>query len=152
MELHETAKRAKVPAIAMVVVAVAGEVAVLYSGIAGIAVFFVQILLLIYAGNRTERKYWAGLVPAGGVGALCGLVGALSASLTHSIIIFTIHAIAPCPSCIPYGIMDAARDFVTGGAFSALFWGVIGFVLGAIGAAIPVKKEGLIDINDFPDV
>jgi len=152
MDLHETVKRAKVPAIAMAAVAVCGEVAMLYSGIAGTAVFLLQIILLVYAGNLTERKYWAGLAPAGGVGALTGIIGALSASLAHSAIILAIHTFAPCPSCLPYGILEALRDFVTGGAFNAFFWAIVGFVLGVIGALIPTKKEGLMDINDFPDI
>ncbi|MFH0884240.1 MAG: hypothetical protein V1861_00850 [Candidatus Micrarchaeota archaeon] len=150
MDLHETVKRAKAPAIAMAAVAVCGEVAILYSGIAGIAVFLIQIILLVYAGNLTEKKHWAGLLPAGGVGALVGIIGALSASLAHSAIILTIHTFAPCPSCIPYGVLDALKDFVTGGAFNAFFWAIVGFILGAIGAIIPTKKEGLIDITELP--
>jgi hypothetical protein len=150
MDLHETVKRAKMPAIAMAVVAACGEVAILYSGIAGIAVFLLQIILLVYAGNLTERKYWAGIAPAGGVGALVGIIGALSASLAHSVIILAIHTFAPCPSCVPYGALDALKDFATGGAFNAFFWAIVGFILGMIGAIIPARKEGLLDINDLP--
>jgi hypothetical protein len=139
MKLHETVEMVKWPALAMAGIAFLGEVGTLYSGALGAMAFFIMILVVLYSGYHAVRRYYADLVPAGAMGALVGIIGALSGSAAHSLSILAIRMMAPCEACASYGIYGAAADFIVFGASAALFWAAIGFILGLAGAVLAAR-------------
>ncbi len=140
MKLRETLEMVRIPALAMAGVAFMGEIGTLYSGALGALAFFIQIVILLYAGYHAVRKYYADTIAAGGMGALVGIIGALSASAAHSLIILAIRIISPCETCAQYGFVNAVFDFIIYGSTGAVFWAAVGFVLGIIGGAIASRS------------
>jgi len=123
------------PAALMIALAVFGELISSYIGILGIAAFVLNAAFILLVGAHSARKPDGGVLSAGAIGMVLGLVCAVAGSAArYTIISFIPTDYAPSTA-------DAAGMMVVGAVQGSVFWMATGFALGAIGAVFAGRRE-----------